>query len=354
MRKLTVFLLLAALAGCGTSQPDEQKSAAGEQAVAGTDDAVATQDPASTAPLTGDEDRQETAAAGDTADAAETGESIASVMKEYDDAMQAFMKNYRAAPADQRAAIVENEMPEAKAFAERLLPLIREAPASPDALKALAWISARGEGQVKGPLTEQATALMLEHHLQSDEIVDMAFMMSYAAPSRVTWNFLTRLIDDSGEDQQRLKGVASFAQIMQLRNGQETWKYLRQQLANAAATSGEQSEEFAEAQKQWDEFHDSLADEARQFAEHGTLPGGRELAEWLEQVNEQYGDEVLSERGSNRTLIREKCEGTLFEMRYLAIGKTAPDIEGEDLDGETFRLSDYRGKVVVLDFWGDW
>lgn len=36
------------------------------------------------------------------------------------------------------------------------------------------------------------------------------------------------------------------------------------------------------------------------------------------------------------------------------IGQMAPDIDGEDLDGVKFKLSDYRGKVVVLDFWGDW
>lgn len=35
-------------------------------------------------------------------------------------------------------------------------------------------------------------------------------------------------------------------------------------------------------------------------------------------------------------------------------GKPAPEIEGEDLDGHPFKLSDYRGKVVLLDFWGDW
>ena len=38
----------------------------------------------------------------------------------------------------------------------------------------------------------------------------------------------------------------------------------------------------------------------------------------------------------------------------LAIGKVAPEISGEDVDGVKFKLSDYRGKVVVLDFWGDW
>jgi hypothetical protein len=32
----------------------------------------------------------------------------------------------------------------------------------------------------------------------------------------------------------------------------------------------------------------------------------------------------------------------------------AVEIAGEDLDGVPFRLSDYRGRVVVLDFWGDW
>jgi cytochrome oxidase Cu insertion factor (SCO1/SenC/PrrC family) len=38
----------------------------------------------------------------------------------------------------------------------------------------------------------------------------------------------------------------------------------------------------------------------------------------------------------------------------LAIGTAAPDIEAEDVDGKTFKLSDYRGKVVLLDFWGHW
>ena len=36
------------------------------------------------------------------------------------------------------------------------------------------------------------------------------------------------------------------------------------------------------------------------------------------------------------------------------VGQLAPEIEGADVDGRTFKLSDYRGKVVVLDFWGDW
>jgi cytochrome oxidase Cu insertion factor (SCO1/SenC/PrrC family) len=36
------------------------------------------------------------------------------------------------------------------------------------------------------------------------------------------------------------------------------------------------------------------------------------------------------------------------------VGDRAPEIEGEDLDGVKFKLSDYRGKVVVIDFWGNW
>jgi AhpC/TSA family len=48
------------------------------------------------------------------------------------------------------------------------------------------------------------------------------------------------------------------------------------------------------------------------------------------------------------------AEKELFPIRHLVIGKEAPEIEGEDSDGKKFKLSDYRGKVVVLDFWASW
>src|SRR5262245_35511516 len=38
----------------------------------------------------------------------------------------------------------------------------------------------------------------------------------------------------------------------------------------------------------------------------------------------------------------------------IEVGQIAQDISAEDIDGVPFKLSDYRGKVVVLDFWGHW
>ena len=36
------------------------------------------------------------------------------------------------------------------------------------------------------------------------------------------------------------------------------------------------------------------------------------------------------------------------------VGKTAPGFSGKDIDGKEINLSDYKGKVVLLDFWASW
>ena len=36
------------------------------------------------------------------------------------------------------------------------------------------------------------------------------------------------------------------------------------------------------------------------------------------------------------------------------VGKAAPLTHGTDADGSILRLSDSLGKVVMLDFWGNW
>jgi len=61
-----------------------------------------------------------------------------------------------------------------------------------------------------------------------------------------------------------------------------------------------------------------------------------------------------AELGKDNAALQKDVERELKILKHLRIGKEAPDIKGPDLDGKEFKLSDYRGKVVLLDFWGDW
>jgi len=67
----------------------------------------------------------------------------------------------------------------------------------------------------------------------------------------------------------------------------------------------------------------------------------------FELAAEKYADVKLLSRGT----VGEKAQGELFDLRHLSVGKEAPDVEGDDQDGKKFKLSEYKGKVVLLDFW---
>ncbi len=104
----------------------------------------------------------------------------------------------------------------------------------------------------------------------------------------------------------------------------------------------------------------ALAWEAKrkfQLAEYRKGKDAEELAAEAEKAFESvlkgFADCPSLLRQDNRILSADASQ-ELFELRHLRIAKIAPDIDGEDLDGVRFKLSDYRGKVVVVDFWGDW
>jgi thiol-disulfide isomerase/thioredoxin len=55
-----------------------------------------------------------------------------------------------------------------------------------------------------------------------------------------------------------------------------------------------------------------------------------------------------------RETIGKMAESMLDTLQHRSVGKVAAEITGELIDGKKFKLSDFKGKVVVLYFWGSW
>lgn len=74
------------------------------------------------------------------------------------------------------------------------------------------------------------------------------------------------------------------------------------------------------------------------------------LAKEIETLFEQAAKfaDVKTPRGGT---VATQAKMELRGIRHLSVGKVAPEIKGPDQDGRDFRLSDYRGKVVLLYFW---
>jgi peroxiredoxin len=62
----------------------------------------------------------------------------------------------------------------------------------------------------------------------------------------------------------------------------------------------------------------------------------------------------LGRLGQAHPEFRDATELASSMVRTLTIGKPAPEIAGQDLEGAAIRLSDYRGQVVVVTFSADW
>ena len=68
-----------------------------------------------------------------------------------------------------------------------------------------------------------------------------------------------------------------------------------------------------------------------------------------ERINKEFAAVKIG-----RGTLGNMAKGALFEIQHLGVGKTAPNVASEDLEGKKVALKDYKGKVVVIDIWATW
>jgi AhpC/TSA family len=220
-----------------------------------------------------------------------------------------FSKLYNAAKTDEERKELLTKLPDASPFAEKMLKIAEKYPKDAVALDALVWvvrITGFSSNQAK-----QAFEVIAKNYLEDPQIVKV--LPLYARNADGNEKLLQTVIEKNAD--KAAQGLACF--------------YLAQNLKYQS--------QVAERQKKSEAAAELI----------------KKVEALFDRVVKDYGD-IHDPRDSKDKRLRDLVEPELFEMRFLMVGKTVPDIQAEDLDGKTFKLSDYRGKVVMLDFWGHW
>jgi peroxiredoxin len=191
-----------------------------------------------------------------------------------------------------------------------LRPLIDENPTDPAAFDAALLLV----GDMSYPLSDQQTQIVLDHHAANPEMGKLCFELRH-------------------------------------REGEE---WARKILVTAAEKHPERS---VRGQATF-----SLGDYHRLWARPFGDPPPKDVAErhlgkageYYQQTVKEFDDITTPDGKWN---LGKRAEHELARLRNLAnlqVGRPAPPIAGTDLEGKPLKLEDYRGKVVVVVFWGSW
>ena len=229
-------------------------------------------------------------------------DQLETLTKEYDDKYNAFMTTYRAAETSKEKQAAFETMPKGEEYSEQFLELAKAHPESEAAVDALVWAAQHDRGDIG----EDATQILLQSHSDNEKLLPIIMSMVYVQTDDADEK-LRGLLSSPNE---KTQGVASYS------------------LGSRLMRNAQGDDEDAKAMRE-----EGLA--------------------LLRTVVEKHSD-LSFKIGERDFEIGPQAQGALFEAENLQVGMDAPEIEGADLDGVDFKLSDYKGKVVLLDFWGNW
>ena len=265
-------------------------------------------------------------------------EQYASLMKEYSDSLRRATDGLRTAKSEDDRKKVLASYPTVDRIGPRFLALAKKYPHTSAACDALVWIV--GQSRVaqdtfppsRTELMSEAMEQLARDHIDDNRVgVLCRTICQYASPLRD--KFLRIVYEKATNREVRGRACLSLAEYLVLKS--ETVERAR------SADSSKRKPSF-------DIAHDA-------YLEHLISIDPALLTQEAEQlfltVIEKFG-EFTARRGT--ITFAQLAERHLKALHELGVGHSAPEIEGADVDGKHFKLSDFRGKVVAIVFTGDW
>ena len=197
-------------------------------------------------------------------------------------------------------------------FGNRILTLAEKNPESPASLEALVWVletapTASGPDTPTGKLLRRVLAALRRDHLTKPDLVNACRVL--AGGSHPGGDEVLRAAQGPASPRE-VRGVAAYALALSLMGQAERGEDADPERAAELTNKAEQQLEAV-------------------IRDHDAVP---------------FQDRTLGDAARKK----------LVELRTLSVGRVARDIEGNDLNGSPMKLSDFRGQVVLLDFWANW
>ncbi len=236
------------------------------------------------------------------------------IAKDYNQAMSEFAAQLSRATTPSQKRRAKAQEPKLEAYADRCIQLAEQYSDSTAALEALSWVLRQTASDNDTSLSDnvrqrrvRALEVLQRDHCQRDDLTDVCLSLARSADPACD-RVLQHLAVNHRRD--KMRAVACYSLGLSL----------SRQAENCPASERTRSGSLA-----------------------------RRAEEYFDQVIRQFPNITL---GSSP--LEEMARKKLHQVKYLAVGRVAQEIAGVDLQGQPFKLSEYRGKVVVLDFWANW
>jgi thiol-disulfide isomerase/thioredoxin len=236
----------------------------------------------------------------------------------------------------ERKAAVDRYYERTQDLARRALALAETYPDAPEAPEALVWlieIGWQGGPALEGSVRDAAYDLLARRYLDKEAILPVIRLAWIDASKHAHVETVLRAAADRSPNP-KVRALAGFGQgRLQLRL-LETRRNLDHPVRG-------------EAMRKW--LGPEAVGRIRALDPEELC---KKAEAFYERTIREYGD--MQPMGTAFPPLGQQARGDLFKLRHLEPGRTAPEIEREDIDGRPMKLSDFRGKVIALSFWATW